>query len=470
MRVQHLWLSLALWAVAPLMAWAQVSVQGNAPSHSGDQLQFFIYSDYITNTEREVGRCTVAADGRFECKLQIDETCMVMCHLGVFKVYFFAEPKRSYQLVLPEKEAKTEAQRLNPFFREVDMQLGISNVPPDDLNALISAFDLRFNEHFDQLVRDAYMRKNRMNIDSLIAKIDANFAKSTHPFFNDYRRYRYGLLKQITRFQKARRISDDYFLNQPVRYNNPAYMELFNLVYDKYFFFYSNSPQGKTLATDISRDKSLEKLRKTLGNNQVLANDTLKEMVILKGLFDEFFNDDYSRSALLEILEQLYKSVACGDHIVIAENIRSRITRLLPGFVPTPFELADASGNLMTLERFKGRYVYLNFCTTSSYTCIQEFALLQQLYERHSKHLEIVTVLTDDNKEDISRFLKSTGYKWTFLHYGNKPEVVKDYDVRAYPTYYLIGPDQTLVMSPALSPQEGFETRLFQHMRSKGEI
>ncbi len=455
----------------PLITHAQqTAVQGNAPTHSSDQLVFYVYSDYITNTEREVGRCTVATDGQFECPLQIDETCMVICHLGVYRAYFFAEAGRKYELVLPPKEAKTEAQRLNPFFREVDIQMGISNVPSDDLNALISAFDLRFNEHFDQLVRDAYLRRNRINIDSLITQIDSRFTHATHPFFTDYKRYRYGLLKQITHYQKSRRISDDYFLNQPVRYNNPSYMELFNLVYDKYFFFYSNSPQGKTLASDISRDKSLEKLRKTLGNNQVLSNDTLKEMVILKGLFDEFFNDDYSRSALLAILDQLYHSIVNTDHYVIAENIRSRITRLLPGFVPTPFELADTSGRLVSLDKFQGRYVYLNFCTTSSYTCLQEFSLLKQLYERHSKHLEIVTVLTDDNKEDISRFLKNTGYDWTFLHYANKPEVIKDYDVRAYPTYYLIGPDRTLVMSPALSPQEGFETRLFQHMRRKGEI
>ncbi|MBQ9470837.1 MAG: TlpA family protein disulfide reductase [Bacteroidales bacterium] len=461
---------LVICALLPPAACGAVRVHGAAPSHSGDQLRFYIYSDYITATEREVGRCTVADDGHFECPLQIDETCMVMCHLGVYRAYFFAEPGRSYELALPPKEAKTEAQRLNPFFREVDMQLGVVGVGPDELNFLINAFDLRFNEHFDQLVRDAYLGRSRMNIDSLIARIDARFEGATHPFFNDYRRYRYGLLKQVTRYQKSKTISDEYFLRSPVRYANPAYMELFNMVYDKYFFFFSNTPQGKTLGTDISRDKSLEQLRRTLGNNQVLANDTLKEMVIMKGLFDEFFNDDYSRSALLDILGQLYRSVVSTEHYVIVENIRSRITRLLPGFVPTPFELADTSGRLVSLDQFEGRYVYLNFCATSSYTCIQEFALLQQLYGRHSKHLEIVTVLTDDNREDISRFLRSTGYSWTFLHYGNRPEVIKDYDVRAYPTYYLIGPDQKLVMSPAVSPQEGFEARLFQHMRRQGEI
>ena len=66
--------------------------------------------------------------------------------------------------------------------------------------------------------------------------------------------------------------------------------------------------------------------------------------------------------------------------------------------------------------------------------------------------------------------LKNTGYDWTFLYYGNKPELVKDYDVRAYPTYFLIGPDKKLIWSPAPSPREDVEVRLFNLLRSKGEI
>jgi hypothetical protein len=49
-------------------------------------------------------------------------------------------------------------------------------------------------------------------------------------------------------------------------------------------------------------------------------------------------------------------------------------------------------------------------------------------------------------------------------------EIIDQYDVRAYPTYYLIGPSGKLQMSPAPSPAEGFESQLFKLMRSKGDI
>lgn len=457
--------ALILMLFAQLTMAQEVIIEGKAQSYSGDEIIFYTYSDYITSTEMEVGRCTVASNGQFSCSLKILETSMVFSHLGIYKIYFFAERGKHYQVLLPPKEAKTEAQRLNPFFREVDLQVGITNIDKTDLNYLINAFDLRFNENFDLIVENAYRGIKTMNIDSLITRIESRFTGATNQYFNDYREYRYGLLKQITLMQKSKSLSDQYFLNKPIRYNNPAYMELFNAVYDKYFIFYSRINEGKSIYKDISVDKSLKKLKKTLGKNDVLANDTLKEIVILKGLFDEFFNDEFSRSALLSILDQLYRTAITEEHIIIAENIRSRITRLLPGFVPSPFALADTSGAEISMDKFKGKYIYLNFCTTGSYTCLQEFPMLQKLYNSHKRYLEVVTILTDNDKHDIAPFLKNTGYNWTFLHYGNKPSIIKDYDVRAYPTYYLVGPDQKLVMSPAPSPSEDFEAKFIKMLK-----
>jgi thiol-disulfide isomerase/thioredoxin len=247
-------------------------------------------------------------------------------------------------------------------------------------------------------------------------------------------------------------------------------MELFNLVYDKYFIFFSRTEKGNAVFKDITQDKSLYALKKTLATDDVLSNDTLKELVILKGLHDGFFEDKFSRSALLTILDSLYFTTKIPEHLLIAENIRTKVTHLLAGFVPAPFELYDSKGKLVKLSDFEGKYVYLNFCTSSSYTCLQEFTLLQKLYEKHKQMLEIVTICVDNDKNDITNLLKNTGYDWTFLNYGNKPEIVKDFDIRAYPTYFLIGPDKKLLLSPAPSPQEDFEIKFFKILRSKGEI
>jgi thiol-disulfide isomerase/thioredoxin len=449
---------------------AQVVLRGNAPSYAGQELVFYKFADLITQTEEVVAKCQIDENGDFSCNLRVDETTFVFNHLGIYRIYLFVEPGKNYQIVLPEYEPKTEAQRLNPFFREVDLHVGIANMEPNDLNYLISNFDLAFNENFDDIVKDAYARKQTISLDSLISNLEVRFSKYNHLFFNQYRTYRYGLLSQLALMQQSRSISNTYFANKPLLYNNPSYMELFNLLYDKYFLFFARSESGSTALNEVTNQRSFSRLKRTLAQDEVMSNDSLLEMVILKGLHDGFFDDRFSRGALLAILDSLYTQSTIAEHLLIAENIRSKVTRLLPGFVPAPFELYSNKGELIRLNQFEGKYIYLNFCTTTSYTCIQEFILLEQLYEKHNKRLEIVTISVDKDVNDLNLFLEQTNYSWTFLHYGNKPDIIKDFDIRAYPTYFLIGPDRRLVISPAPSPRENFEIQFFSILRSKGEI
>jgi peroxiredoxin len=455
---------------ASAATFAQVSISGNAPTYRNQTIAFYRYADLITNTEEELAKCDVDSSGNFNCNLKINETSFIYSNTGIYKLYLFVEPGKSYRIVLPEYEPKSEGQRLNPFFRETDVHVGIEQMDPNDLNYLISSFDLAFNENFDQIVRDAYAGIESISVDSLTAALEKRFSQLSHPFFDAYRNYRYGLLKQLSLMQQSRSISEEYFANLPIRYNNPAYMELFNLLYDKYFLFFARADKGTDVFSNITNERSYTNLKNTLANDDVLANDTLMELVILKGLHDGFFDDKFSRKALLTILDSVYTTTTVAEHLLIAENIRSKVTRLLAGFVPSPFELYTIDGKLKSLNDFEGKYVYLNFCTTTSYSCLQEFSLLQKLYEKHKKRLEIVTISVDRDISDLENFITQTGYQWTFLHYGNKPDIIKDFDIRAYPTYFLIGPDRRLILSPAPSPRENFEVQFFNYLRSIGEI
>ena len=57
-----------------------------------------------------------------------------------------------------------------------------------------------------------------------------------------------------------------------------------------------------------------------------------------------------------------------------------------------------------------------------------------------------------------------------FLHFGTYPDIIKEYDIRGYPTYFLIDKDGKLLLSPAPSPFENMELKLFDIMRAKGDI
>ena len=109
--------------------------------------------------------------------------------------------------------------------------------------------------------------------------------------------------------------------------------------------------------------------------------------------------------------------------------------------------------------------MYLNFCSTMSYPCLNNFELLKSVYEKYNDLLEIVTISVDEDKNRIRELAKTKSYRWIFLDMGDTSNVLEDYEVRAYPTYYLIDPQGKLVLSPAPGPDKEFEKILLEILR-----
>jgi peroxiredoxin len=448
----------------------KIVISGNAPSYSNTQLAFYKTSDWITGTEEEAGQCQVSPTGDFMLEISLETTTQLFTNLGIYNGYFFAEPGKEYHLVLPERRDKLPEDKLNPYFEPVDIHLGLTNFSSEDLNMQIIMFDDAYVPYYDKHVNAIYLKPDFVKLDEDIQQIEGPFRKSSNAFFNEYRKYYYGMLKLLANRQRVQSLSDEYFNNHPVLYDNPVYGDLFNQVFDKYFIFFGRTDSGKQVYDDINRTASYTSLLNTLSVSGNFSNDTLTELIVLKQIHDEFYGSQFSRNGLLNILDSLILLTTIREHVIIAQNIKHKITRLQPGYEPPQFELRDTKGNMVRLSDFIGKYVYLNFCTCQSYTCLNEFKMLASLYEQHKNRLTVITIATDPEEAIFRQFLDKNNYDWIFLHYNNQPGILKDYDIRAFPTYFLIGPDGKLIHSPALSPSENFEMRLFEVMKAKGDL
>lgn len=471
MKVIHtLFLLLFIAVFFPTLQAQKVSLSGKAPSYAGQELIFYRTSDWITGTEETAGVCVVSDSGTFSLEIPSAKTEQLYIYLGIYQGYFYVEPGKKYNLLFPERREKTPDNILNPYFEPVQIHLGMTNFNSDDLNMLIVMFDDTFIPYYDKHVNTIYSKPDYQKLDDDIRQIEDPFRLYVHPYFEAYRRYHYGILKLLANRQRVQSLSDEYFNNYPVLYNNTAYADLFNQIYNKYFVFFSRTETGKKIYDDINNRGSYQAVLNTLSENKNFSNDTLAELVVLKQLHDEYYGSQFSRPGLLKILDTLAVQTHIAEHRRIANNIKSKITRLQTGYEPPPFELEDTEGNLVKLSDFKGRYVYLNFCTCQSYACLNEFNMLAELYRKHKDRLVILTIATDPQEEILKQFLIKNNYSWQFLHYDNQPTVLKEYDIRAFPTYFLIGPDGKLILSPAASPSENFEQRFFEILKSRGDL
>ena len=469
-RLIPLLLVVLIWSFSGHLKAQQVLLSGKAPSYANTQLIFYRTADWISGTEEVAGQCQVSDSGTFSLTIPVETVCQFYFYLGIYKGYFFTEPGKIYQLVLPEKKDKSPEDRLNPYFEPVEIHIGLANFTSDELNILIMMFDDAYVPYYDKHVKDVYTKPDLKKIQDDINQIEKPFQAYQNSYFREYRRFRYGMLMMLANQQRVQSISDEYFNNHPVLYENVAYADLFNQVYNKYFIFFGRTESGQKIYEDINKSGSYHDLWNTLSKSNNFNNDTLKELIILKQIHDEFYGSQFSRNGLLRILDSLSFSTVIAEHEQICRNIKSKLTRLQAGYEPPQFELRDIDGNLIRLSDFKGKYVYLNFCTCQSYACLNEFNLLADLYRRLKDKLIIVTIATDPVEDVLRQFLVKNQYDWKFLCYENQPEILKDYDIRAFPTYFLIGPDGKLIYSPAPSPAENFEQQLFETMRGRGDL
>jgi len=466
--------ALSLMHVHPSLA-QNVTISGNEPDYAGRTLTFYSIDNYFCIGEIKLGECTVTANGRFIASFPCQDARLVYIYLGIFKVRFYVEPGFSYEVKLPPLIDKSPEEAESPFFQEVEVLMNFlsvkgnndQDVPVDgELNFLIAKFDETFNPLYDRLAMDAVTQSPVSLRDSTIRIFRENLPHTGNHYFDQYAFYRSGLLFYAAQRSGMKYISNAYFVNKPLLYYNEAYMELFNITYDKYFMYFGRN--NDAIYEVINRQGSFSGLKRLLAQNEVLPTDSLCELVILKNIYDEFYADRFSRRALLHLLDSAMVQTKIERHRELAGEIRAKITKLLPGFEPPAFELFNHDSTMVNLQHYSGKYVYLMFCTTQNYVCLSQYEMLEKLYRSHHQWLQIVVISVDERLSDMRSFREKNGYKWDFLHFANDPDVLEKYDVRMFPTCYLINPEGKLIISPAPAASEQLERTLWRELNLKG--
>jgi hypothetical protein len=443
-------------------------LKGRHTDYAGDTITFLTYSNMLSFSEEEICSCAVDDSGYFKCRIDLTAVRHVFTYLGVYNCYLYAEPGMVYDIRLPRKREKSLQNLVDPLFEETAIHLSVkaenrsSGIPPyqdGELNFTIRAFNDSFYPYYYKFVISAYgNRVDRKELNKAVQEIREPFDSIPGSYLNTYIDYRIGLLEHYGSQVSNKRIIEEYFLGKPVRHLNPAYMELFNEVFKDYLISFAEAYPAAGLPRVVNRDVDYLKANEILEKEASLRNDSLREMVLLKGCYDGFYDGKNIPSSMIQMLDSL-KSRTGNEFLQAAvRDIMLEITKILPGYEPPDFALYTSDSTLVRLSDYQGEYVYLNFCNSFGYYCVREFEYLRILHQRLKDKLSIVTILVDESIDNMSELVKGNNYPWTFLHFSNQPDVLEGYDIRTYPAYFLVGPEGKLILSPAPSPVENFES------------
>jgi peroxiredoxin len=155
---------------------------------------------------------------------------------------------------------------------------------------------------------------------------------------------------------------------------------------------------------------------------------------------------------LVAIVENLEKSVKEHPYLdqlrEIIEPMRAQAeaeAALAVGNEAPVFSLVDINGNNVSLDSFRGKYVFLDFWAAWCRPCRIENPVLVEAYKRFGgSDFEIVSVSLDQTVEAWKQAVAEDGLTWTLLHdpLGNTAET---YAVQSIPSTWLLDKEGNII-------------------------
>ena len=449
-------------------------ISGMNPDYAGKKLYVYTLADEISRVENDLGSIEVNDSGNYSFTVTLDETKKIFIPLGAYKGILYIEPGYSYHTILPPFTEKPEKETLNPYYLEPEIQIGVlsfkkqdSSSSPVELNQMIYSVDTTCEKLVNKILFKGTVIQNELS--DMLTSIDTIYAASKNDFFLHYKKCRAGMLTYINNpEQPTENIIKEYFNSDTLYIDNPAYMDLFHKIFDFFFSnFKDNITRLKLFESGINH-MSYKQLRDAFFIQNLPLPNELTDLIALNEINADLFSGKYPQENLLMMADSVSVFSPNTTIMSVANNIRNEFTKMIPGNTPPPFNLKGLDNKEYSPDSFKGKYIYLNFCSTLSFTCQKDFSVLDSLQKRYQNVLKVVTILVDKDFSGMLNYIKEEKSDRLFLLSDGDYGVIKKYKIKAYPTYFLIDPEGKFIYSPAVSPAEGFEINFYQLLKSKG--
>jgi thiol-disulfide isomerase/thioredoxin len=461
----YLFLACLNW---PLLS-APVIVRGQAPGAEGKVIRIQAFSDMISYRRLTLARDTIDATGHFALSFALTRNAYIQLMIDFHSAEMLAEPDAEYEIHISAFENPVFREELNPFLepRYLYFQLQHPEKHPlllglDSLNAL---YESHLLEHFQRLSRGG----KAAGTDTL----QAHFQKKL-PYLNPYLRtavkYRVASLEDLARADSREGLMKRYLHPDSLWYGHPDFMEFFNSFFSKYLTHLSRPIPYRELAYRVNETRDYAEVLDLLGRDSLLVNDRIREGVLLRNLRELYYNPDFDKQAVLEILKQMQASTRFPEHRDIAGNLITRLHRLSRGTLPPTLPARQSNGSHIALSDYAGKYLYVQFWTSVCEACKTDWIAMQSLYPRFSEEVRFLSISVDTEEEHFRATLKQLDYPWDFGWFGGDYDVVDDYSLRAFPSYILLDREGKILQYPARSPADQLDVMLGRLLSAEKRI
>lgn len=451
-----------LYFLFPVVVGAQNTfIKGRAADYSGKIISCYTYTEPVVHQKQELAATKVGPDGSFSLSFYLNKTSEIYTDLEKFTGTLIAEPGKNYVISLPPFSPKSAVESKSPFFESTLYWLGLPNENQNDLNLLVRSFITDFNNEVIRNTSVVNRNISKETISGIIDRLEVKYASSKNDYFLTTRKYHYAELENMVNPGNSEQVIEKYFKKEEVKLNHPSYQKTFRLIFTDYLRKQAADYKKKNIAVLVNSNnfEGLVSYFIKLGYRKEIA-----ELVVLKGLYDGYYTGGFNKEKIVSAMEKAQNTIS-QDLKPIVTSANSRLTKLaVKGKAPS-FRLKDRHNEVVTLEKYRGKFVYLNFFRSNSKESKAELDSLVAIEKKFRQVLKIVSIALDDNFEASAKLWKEKNYLWDLLNGSQNKEVIEKYNAEIVPAFYLLNPEGNLLLSPAPPPSHEFEPIFLRILR-----
>ncbi|HTA28283.1 MAG TPA: TlpA disulfide reductase family protein [Bacteroidia bacterium] len=451
-----------------LTMWVQAqpaTIEGYAPAYMGKTVYLSTCKDFITYTPLQLASTAVNDSGKFKFQLEdLKRTTYVYLTIQNYKGDLYAVPGNYYRVVFPAPDSDHYQNKY--IEHKVNLELYIDDSA--EVNNLIMDFNVQFEKFWAKTYTYFLKKEAPRYVDSFYTEMLQRYKSIHNPDFSGYMAYTIAEIGNNI-LEGQRTLGEKYLKGKPIRYNNYEYMQFFNDYFKDYMQNCTNTKEGSDINKFIAKPDYPD-LMEVLKINHLLRNDSLCELVLLKGLYEFYYSGGYDQENIISLLKTVSGSTKIEEDKIIADDMIASFSGVVKGGNAPDFALKDSKGDVSSIIDFRGKLLYLCFFKTTSSASVSQMEVLPALYKQYGKKINFVFISEDENYSDLINFLKANrSFTWNFL-WDEKHTVMQQYDVKTLPEYFLIGTGGKFLRSPADDPSHGIENTfndLTRHVKDK---
>jgi thiol-disulfide isomerase/thioredoxin len=434
-----------------------VVIKGTAKGAEGKLISLKKFSDNLTQKEQLLAKSTIDSNGNFELKCELTSTGLAIIHIEYYMGEMYLEPNNNYTVEVRNLVFNDKLDKVNHYLSPLNCYIKVVSDKKNELNYLISKLNLNYNLFIRKNIVLVKNKEILLKTDTFLMAMQDTFAGINHPFFNDYFTYRIASLKFLTGYSDPYKLMTEYIVSKPILYENIEYMSFMSDYFENYFKDITRSVKLSDLNGPVNKNKSFFEALDVLGNDSLLRNEVLREVVLLKTLDVLYSSANFNKKAVLEVLRQFSLKSKFEKHRLIASNLIESYNKFEKGNPAPEFKLGDTKDSVINLSEYKGKLVYVNFFANWCKPCMDELELMKKLHEKYKNQIAFISISVDREFMKSFYLQRDKKYEWEFLHFNNDYDLLENYSVFSYPSFVLIDKEGKIIQCPAPKPSENIE-------------